>query len=266
MNSTIDLRGLSIMVTRPAHQAEPLCQLIEASGGRPYRFPVLEIRPPDRPVRELQEQLERLDRFQMAIFISPNAVTKAIELIRTQLMDIPPRLKLATIGKSSSAVLQRLLGRKPDICASPPFNSEALLTNSGMQNLSGQNIIIFRGNGGRELLAETLRSRGARVEYCEVYRRACPAVDPDTLSLARRQGRIDVITITSGEGLHNLIRLAGAANRHWLLQTPLAVINPRLATLARELGFEQDLLVSREANDRAIVAAIGGWATRLTTS
>ncbi len=265
MNSTIDLRGLGVMVTRPAHQAEPLCQLIEAAGGRPYRFPLLEIHPPESPRHILQSQIERLTEFDMAIFISPNAVERGIKLIQER-GHLPGKLKLATVGRGSARLMTQLLGRKPDICAPPPFNSEALLTNTGMQNLSDRNIIIFRGNGGREMLAETLRSRGAKVEYCEVYRRTCPDTEPTTLTQAWEQGKINVITITSGEGLRNLVHLAGSVNRHWLFQTPLVLINRRLAALARELGFDQQLLITNEASDSAMIETIDTWVAQQTTS
>ncbi len=261
MSSTADLRGLGVAVTRPAHQAETLCRLIEEAGGRPYRLPLLEILPVERP----PAALERLQQFQIAIFISPNAVKHAVRLVREQ-GGFPAHLQLATVGRGSAKALERALGKKPDICAAPPFNSEALLTNSGMQELSDRNIIIFRGNGGRELLAETLRSRGADVEYCEVYRRVCPEIEPADVRQAWEQGKIDIITITSGEGLHNLVRCAGAANRGWLFQTPLVLINRRLATLAHELGFRQPPLISREASDSAIVDTIGRWAIQQTTS
>ncbi len=261
MNSTADLRGLGVMVTRPAHQAEPLCRLIEAAGGKPYRLPLLKILPPEYPPSELN----RLDEFDLAIFVSPNAVEQGIALIRER-RDLPAHLQLATVGRGSAAVLRRLLGREPDICAPPPFNSEALLTNSGMQKLSGRNIIIFRGNGGRELLAETLRHRGAKVTYCEVYRRVCPEIEPATLSRAHEQGKIEIIIITSGEGLQNLVHLAGPVNLYWLLNTPLVLINRRLEAIARELGFQSPLLVAREASNSALIDAIERWVTQQTTS
>ncbi len=261
MSSTVDLKGLGVMVTRPAHQADLLCRLIEAAGGRPFRLPLLEIRPPARPPGEL----ERLDAFDMAIFISPNAVARAAPYIQER-GGLPADLQLATVGRGSAAMLERIFGRPPDISSPPPFNSEALLTNSGMQKLSGRNIIIVRGNGGRELLAETLRHRGAKVTYCEVYRRVCPEIEPATLTRAREQGKIDIITVTSGESLRNLVRIAGPADLPWLLSTPLVLINRRLEATARELGFRSPLLIAREASDNAMIDAIGEWVTQQTTS
>ncbi len=261
MNSTVDLQGLGVMVTRPAHQAEPLCRLIEAAGGRPYRLPLLEILPPEQPPREL----DRLKEFDTAIFISPNAVERAVDMLREP-EGFPGNMRLVTVGRGSAAALERVLGREPDICAPPPYNSESLLTNSGMQRLANRHIIIFRGNGGRELLAETLRSRGATVEYCEVYRRACPKIEPAEVKRAWEQGKIDIITITSGEGLRNLVECTGAANHGWLFHTPLVLINRRLAALARELGFRRQLLVSREASDSATIDTIARWAVQQTNS
>ena len=38
-----NLAGLKILITRPVHQSEHLCQLIIAQGGQPIRLPTIEI-------------------------------------------------------------------------------------------------------------------------------------------------------------------------------------------------------------------------------
>jgi len=125
--------------------------------------------------------------------------------------------------------------------------------------MAGKRVIIFRGEGGRELLAEELRARGATVEYAEVYRRGRPTQDNGPLLHAWARGEVDIITVTSGEGLRNLFDMVGQLGRQWLRKTPILVINERLVTLARELGVEAPPVIAEEASDEGIVAALAAW-------
>ena len=93
------LTGKGIVITRPAHQSQALARLIEGAGGRPVLFPVIEIRAPADP-RPFLEIVDQLDAFDLAIFISPNAVHWALKLI-LQRRALPPRLRVATVGGAS---------------------------------------------------------------------------------------------------------------------------------------------------------------------
>lgn len=243
------------MVTRPAHQAAHLCELLSAAGGIPVALPVLAIADPEDlgPARALAAKLSEFD---IAIFISVNAVEKGLALIH-QHGGLPPHLKLAAVGQRTAAALQHAGGRV-DIQAPPPYNSEALLAAAELQEVKGKNIVIFRGSGGRELLAEMLRSRGATVAYAEVYRRVKPGGRP--ADMFAQAGEIDVVIITSQDGLRNLLEMADMEHRRdWLLNKHLAVISARVAQRAGELGFKHLPLVAAEATDEALVAAIETW-------
>src|SRR3569832_1646238 len=185
------LQGLTVMVTRPAHQAARLCELIRAAGGEALAFPVLESAPGEdaAPVRAL---LARLDEFVIALFVSSNAVDHAAALVGEH--GVPPTLKLASVGQRTAESLRTHFGRV-DIEAPPPYNSETLLATRALQQVQGKRIVIVRGAGGRELLAETLRTRGAELCYAEVYRRLEPNTDLDALRAAH--SRIDLIVVTS---------------------------------------------------------------------
>ncbi|MCW8918166.1 MAG: uroporphyrinogen-III synthase [Gammaproteobacteria bacterium] len=251
-----ELSGLTILVTRPAHQAAPLCRLIEAAGGEPLRLPALVIHDNgDDPA--LRQRLAHLSDYQIAIFVSPNAVTFGLDAIRRSggLLD---SLLLATVGKGSANALCQQSGRRPDLVPRESYDSEALLQLEPLQHVSGKRILIIRGSGGRELLAETLRQRGARVDYAEVYRRAPPPPPADTQWLKRT----DIITLTSGEALGNLVTLTPQALRDTLYEKPLVVVSERAAQRARQLGFRREVLVTPLAGDAAIVATLIEWAQR----
>jgi uroporphyrinogen-III synthase len=252
---TTELAGYTILVTRPAHQAAPLCRLIEAAGGTPLRLPALLIEP--NSDTDLAQRLAHLSDYQIAIFISPNAVNFGLEAAERYGGSLNSLL-LATVGKGSARTLQQLLDRAPDLVPEGSYDSEALLQLELLQHVSGKRILIVRGVGGRELLAETLRRRGASVDYAEVYRRAAPPPPPDSVWLEKA----DIITVTSSEALQNLVTMTPPPLHAKLFAKPLLLISQRSADLARQLGFTQPPLVSPLAGDEAIVSTLIEWARR----
>jgi uroporphyrinogen-III synthase len=247
------LQGLRVLVTRPVDQAERLCRLIRAAGGTAVRLPAIEILDP-LDTRRLEAVTAGLSSCDLAVFISVNAVRKGLDFI-TARGAWPGNLRIATVGARSAQALEAY-GLAVDLVPQHQFNSEALLALDELQDMSGQRVIIFRGNGGREHLFDTLTARGARVEYAEVYRRACPEVDAASLLPHWQPGALDVITITSNESLQNLYDMAGAAGQPLLLLLPLVVAGRRQALLAEQLGFSQPAWLADNAGDEALVAAL----------
>lgn len=243
------------MVTRPAHQAESLCQMIEAAGGQIFRFPVLAIEPPD-DINAARLQLAELPGFDMAIFISPNAVSRTRALLQA---DLPADCQIVAVGQGTARQLVTEFGRQPDVVPETGFNSEALLAMPALQDVAGRRIMILRGEGGRPLLGDTLGERGAKVTYATVYKRVRPAAELGQLAQAITDKAINVIVITSGEGLHNLLHMAGETYRHWLCSMPLILINQRLRVLAEKLGFNGELLLADNASDEAILNCLQKW-------
>ena len=128
--------------------------------------------------------------------------------------------------------------------------------------MTGRRVAIFRGNGGRDKLRDTLVERGAVVDYIEVYRRVCPDVDPGSLLHLWQPGVLDVITVTSNETLQNLFDMAGAEGQAALCAIPLVVVSQRQVALAEKLGFAQAPLVAKNASDDAIVNVLAAYAER----
>ncbi len=248
------LEGRGIVVTRPAHQAAHLAELIRTAGGRAILFPVIEI----VEVGDLQPLLaliDRLDEFDLAIFISPNAVNKAMNLIKAR-RALPPHLQLAAIGASGVREL-RHFGVPTVIAPAARFDSEALLELPALRDVAGKRIVIFRGDGGRELLGDTLTARGAAIEYAECYRRGRPQLDAAPLLKAWARNEVHAITGTSSEGLRNLFDLVGKLGQSWLKKTPLFVPHPRIEQAARELGIATVVLTAQ--GDEGLVRGLEQW-------
>ncbi len=233
MTAAGPLAGRGIVVTRPASQAAPLAAMIRAAGGRPILFPVLEILD-TADIAPLIVAADGLDRFDLAIFISPNAVLRAMNQIVAR-RSWPRGLRAAAVGKGSARELKRF-GITDVIAPARAFDSEGLLALPELQQVSGRRVVIFRGDGGRELLGDTLAARGADVEYVECYRRARPRADAAPLLRAWARNEVDAVTVTSSEGLRNLFEMVGRLGQSWLRRTPLLAPHPRIAAAARELG------------------------------
>ena len=179
------LAGIRVLVTRPAHQAEPFCRRLEDAGAHVTRFPVIEIQPLDDPGAS-PAITGLLADASLAIFISRNAVEHGIKpLLAADRW--PPQITVGAVGRSTGKALADL-GHPPDLVPATGFNSEALLALPQLQRLQGSRVVIFRGEGGRETLAQALRARGATVSYAEVYRRVMPARDCAPLVAALEQG------------------------------------------------------------------------------
>ena len=252
------LRGVRVLVTRPAHQAETLAREIEAAGGEAVRLPAIEIAPPANPAA-LHAVLDRLPDFAYAIFISPNAVRQSLPHLRAR--GLPHGLRLAAVGQGTLRALGEE-GFTQVLAPAERFDSEALLELLPPAAVAGKDILIVRGEGGRERLGESLGARGARVAYAECYRRRPPR-QPDAAALARlRQGEIDILVITSAEGARNLRDLAGESGQARLLATPVVVVSERQARACRELGFHAELCVAAQASDASILATLRAWRSR----
>ncbi|NMF86967.1 uroporphyrinogen-III synthase [Aromatoleum petrolei] len=247
------LSGRHIVVTRPSEQADGLCAAIEARGGIALRFPVLAIGEPEDG-RALDEVIARLDDFDVAFFVSPNAVSHALGPVLAR-RAWPPGLRVATVGKGSERALANH-GFSEVIAPQSGFDSESVLALPEFRAdaVAGRRVVIFRGDGGRDLLGETLRERGATVEYVTCYRRYCPRMDSAPLLRLAADGRLDAITLTSSEGVGNMRAMVG--DEGWPLLRAVAVFapHPRIVAHARAAGFE--LVLETPPGDEGLLGAL----------
>ena len=273
----LPLSGLNIAVTRPREQAAQLALRIAQAGGKAILFPLLEIGPAADP-QSLRALVARLHEFDLAIFISPNAVHYGMEAVRAALSPnpspasgrgerdsagegevsaLPASLKIATVGQGSAKSL-RELGVRDVIVPQHGYDSEALLALPELQNVAGKRVVIFRGNGGRELLGDTLKARGATVAYAECYRRAKPQQDGATLLAAAP----DAVTVTSGEALAYLWDMLDEVGRTRLAAVPLLVPHARIAEAARNFGWRN--VITTAGGDDGLLSGLVAWAAQRT--
>ncbi|MDH3343069.1 MAG: uroporphyrinogen-III synthase [Gammaproteobacteria bacterium] len=226
--------------------AASLIQHLNQAGATAQHYPVIHISSIDHS-DNLDFILNNLSNYDIAIFISPTAVQQTL----AKAPSLPENLTLAVIGKSTEAVLKKY-GYHAKIIPDE-FDSESLLLHPDLaaDKIANKSIIIFRGVGGRDLLGNTLSERGAKVAFAEVYKR-----DKNTLSsLTKSQLKdIDVLTITSNEGLQNLYDLTDYKSD--LTKLPIIVPGIRAHQLASSLGFIQIIQASNATDDACLEALI----------
>ncbi len=244
-DSPDSLRKLRVLVTRPAHQADNLCRLIESRGGKAVRLPLLSIVPvPQASVpRRLLEGARDWDWW---IFTSVNAVQHA----RNLGVETWPA-NLAAVGPATAAALE-----SSGLAVATPlgaYSSEGLLELPQFNQVQGSRILIVTGEDGLAVLAPALRERGAQVGMAEVYRRVALPYDGEHIGQALRA--IDAIVITSGQALEHLLRLTPEPMLKVLLQKQLVVPGPRMVEKASELGFRA-MIAPEKMSDAGIVQAL----------
>jgi uroporphyrinogen-III synthase len=254
----LPLHGIGVLVTRPRHQATPLCRLLEAQGALALRFSAVEIEPLE-PHRELAARLGDLDQFGVIIFSSANAVRYGAALL-----DQRRNLALAAIGPATARALNQA-GYRVAIQSTQGADSESLLRHPRLDAVGGERILLVKGSHGRELLEQELVRRGAEVTVAEVYRRECAR--PSEAELGALEARfaareIHVVTATSVEIAENLLALATPKLRRAFDSVHWVVPSARVARSLTEGGLKGPSLLARSAEDQDLVSALTSWRAR----
>jgi uroporphyrinogen-III synthase len=248
LSDKLPLAGLKVVVTRPLAQVAELAQRIAEQGGEPIIFPLLEIGPAS-DTRSLQQLARDPAAYHLFIFISPNAVAYGMAALGT----LPETSRIAAVGQASAQAL-RDLGIAHVIAPTDRYDSEALLALPELQDVSGRRVAILRGDNGRELLGDTLKARGALVDYVTCYERRKPQLDGAAL-LATAP---DAIMVTSSEALTHLWQMYAEPERDRLAAIPLFVQHVRIAELARQQGWRH--VTVTPSGDDGMLAALIAWA------
>lgn len=242
-----------ILVTRPAHQSDNLCKLITQQNWQPIRFPVIEIQVRALSTLEIT-RLENINSYRYVFFVSVNAVNFVLQVLNGKIKKFQ-QVTCIAIGKATYEALENL-GISGILIPEQGFNSEAVLALPELQTLAGESCLIIRGEGGRELLADSLIQRGATVDYLEVYKRVLPVCDGQLIEEYITKNELTAIVIYSGDALKKLMRLLTKdITRKDLLSIMLVVISQRVYVLAKEIGFKT-VIIADQASDSAMINAL----------
>lgn len=251
--TTNSLQDRTIVVTRPVAQAGKLIKKLEKLGANVVHFPVIAISPLKNQ-QQLLAQAKSLGNYDIAIFISRNAATFGTALIK-KAGGWPRETQIVAIGDGTAQQLNEL-GLSADVVPSGTANSESLLSSSMMNSVEDKRILIFRGIGGREKLANSLRKRGAIVDYLECYERKRPNNDPNILTRLWDRDIMHGIILTSNEGLKNLYQMIKKDDLDRLNTTPLYVISSTMVDLCGKLGYKLTPILMPSASDDDVIQSV----------
>lgn len=254
------LNNQSVLVTRPVHKQGGITQMLESHGANVSSLATIEIAPVterDSEYARLKQHILDLDLFDIIICISANAAQYAGELIDQYWPQLPVQLKWFAIGQATREKLQEF-----DIFAqnsTAGHDSEALLAIADLQCLKNSKVLILKGTAGREVLSQTLQSRGALVCEANLYNRLIPVYTDQYLKDALYNSSLSAILITSGEALCNLTTIAKGSQSQFdlkqLMTCQVIVPSNRVAQIASTQGY-QSIIVASSADDKAMLDAL----------
>lgn len=245
---------MAVLVTRPGKQGLSLCQQLSEVGVTSYHHPLIEIQPGD----QLSGLEHHLSSFDIIIAVSQHAVSQTQRYLTQTCQTWPSNPIYLAVGQKTAHVLSKATQQKvhyPEI-----GDSEHLLKLKQLQGVSKKRILILRGNGGRELIFDTLLNRNAKVEYREVYKRENLAFRSDLLVPFWQDKQITQLVITSSGQLSYFISQLSEAQKDWLLTLHLYVPSERIAQEARDIGFEV-VTNTVSASNQVLLAALQSSST-----
>ncbi len=246
-DSGLGLAGLGVLVTRPAHQAQALCELLQQAGATVHRLPLLAVEPA-ADAGAAAARLRQTHDWDHWIFTSANAVRAAVRL------DAGPWPPLAAAGAATAAAL----AAAGHAAAVPAGDGTAgLLADPRFAAPAGARILIVTGENTLPDLAAGLRARDALVEVLAVYRRVAVAHPPQAVAQALAGSQVAIVS--SAEALVQLQQLTPPQARARLLGLQLALPSPRMIEKAREAGFSRTPLLPARVADAAYVELLQRW-------
>lgn len=242
---------MSVLVIRPEEQGVELCHHLSEIGIECLHQPMFELTP--CPIDEALFHLApNGDTADIIIAVSQYAVRCCDQLLRREKQYWPANVRYFAIGQKTASLLSKLSQQQvnyPEVS-----DSEHLLNNAYLNKVSGLNIVILRGKGGRELIADTLRNRGANVAYRELYQRVPCTFYAESHVRLWQDRQIDSVIVTSFEQLELLVTQLPAQFHDWLFSLTIYVPSERITRLAQGMGFRNTITVGSASNSDLVAA------------
>jgi uroporphyrinogen-III synthase len=226
------LAGRTIVVARPAEQAEPLVRELERRGARVLVAPSIRI----VPMRSagLNAALKELaaGRFDWITLTS----RATVDVLRDRLVsprDV--RAKVAVIGDGTAAAFRRWTRRGPDL-QPPTFTTSALAR--AFPRGRGR-VLCARADIAPAGLEEALARKGWDPVRVDAYRTVFATSLPREARDAFRRGEVDAVTFTSASTVRGFLTARGSETARSPIGGPpkIVCIGPVTAAAARDAGL-----------------------------
>lgn len=247
------LMNCRVLVARPDIGGEELCRAITAEDGFALHFPSIAFAPPADEALFLQ-MVQAMGDQAWIIFNSPQAVRATIPAMRKAWPYFPDATRFAAVGAGTARALKEA-GYIVNVIPEREWSSEGLMAMPQFQIVTGQKVMVVRGEGGREYLERVLNERQAKVSSCVAYQRVLPQVADSICANLLQENNINAIAAGSFATVNNLKSLLGQNNWPYLSTIPILVMSQRVKKLAAELGF-QTIWVTEQASNEAAIAIL----------
>ena len=235
----------TVVLTRPQADSERLSEALQNEGFQTRVMPIITIEA--IPTAE-QAPAPSVSDDALCIFISANAVRFGLPQLGSALARDSDLTVIAVGNKTRDTLAAEGIQAQVPVRA----DSEGLLAMPALSAPDSRDVVIVKGEGGRELLASELTGRGARVTEWACYRRCWPEVDVSGL-IEISAGLI--FQASSGEMVSRLAELLAGGGQVDLFQSPIIVPSDRVARLATEIGWAQ-VVRAEDASDDAFMRAL----------
>lgn len=250
-----------VLATRPEDQNSQWRQILQQHHFDAIDLPLLAINPISEPhkKRQLKTCMLNVDQYRTLIFVSQNAVKYFFEQFDYYWPQLIEGWRLIGVGSATEQAIKdacnklggahglHILGGKN------AMNSEALLAMDALQHVSDEKILICRGVGGRTRIGETLISRKARIDYCELYQRDLPTQAASKLANIHFDTQNDCLIFFSGETLAHFVKACHTPKKYE--HTRVIVPSARVAKMATAEGFKR-VKVANNATSDAMLATL----------
>jgi len=244
---------MTVLVTRPSPAGKALVQLLQKHHISAIHTPLIQFAT-GRELKLLPHTLHSLQAGDIVFAVSQTSVQFAQQALRTHNQHWPTHLTYLAIGQATALCLENVT-RCQVFYPKDREISEHLLKLEQLRSVKGKNVLILRGNSGRELVAEALTRRGAKVTFVECYQRQYIDYSSDILFTDWQRDNIRTIVITSAEMLQRIFTLAQPTHHFWLLSRQLIVVSERIADLARQLGWTK-IKIASNADNISLLSAL----------
>ncbi|WNC71960.1 uroporphyrinogen-III synthase [Thalassotalea psychrophila] len=238
---------LNVLLTRPLQKSQQLAKEIAPIASNIEITPLFAYKPGEQQV-SLKQQLNNLNP-EFIIIISPAAANFALQV--TNFSNHIKSTTFIAVGQASANVL--IAHGIENVIVPSIETSEGLLALSELQNIANKQVLIIRGNGGREFLKQQLELKQAKVAYNEVYKRQWLTFSAEQTIDKWRKDEINCIVITSSELLNKTLDLI--ADKNWANSCYWIVASTRIAEQAKAHGLKH-VINANGANHQQIFQAM----------
>ena len=241
-----------VIVTRPAHQSAPILQQLDALGWASIPLPLMDIRPlaDDAQAQPLRNTIMNLDHYDAVVVISMNAAEIGLEWMHNYWPQAPVGIDWIAVGPSTAEILEN--AGLTVHCPTSGFDSEAMLELPCLHpsTLAGKKVLLWRGIGGREFLASTLRGHGAQVDYAELYHRQ--EIHHSSATWQQALAKRPILMLSSTQALDIVCAQVPNLADHL---SALIVPSTRSSNDAKSRGFQR-VITAASARDEDMLACL----------